>query len=327
MEPATASTGKGAPQLKPLKDQVMVILGASSGIGRLTAITAAQAGVKVVMAARSEATMHKIADEIRAAGGQALVVACDVTDRAQVDRVASAAVAHFGRIDTWVHSAGVAMFGRLDRTDTADAKRLFDINFFGTVNGCQAALPVLKRNANGGALICLGSEESDDCPPLQGMYCATKHAIKGYVDCLRVEVQDVDHSPVAVTLILPQGVDTPVAQHARNYMDVEGKIPSPLIKPEQVVDAILSAAVKPTRNQCVGPVSYLGTLAHKLVPKLQDKLLAAQYHRQQKDRPATNPEGILWKPCEQIPKIEPSRSEDVHPEPVAAAGADAAKKA
>jgi NADP-dependent 3-hydroxy acid dehydrogenase YdfG len=168
-----------SPSLKPLSEQVVVITGASSGIGRLTAISAAKAGAKVVVTARSEGLLQQLVAEIVAGGGEAIAVTCDVSERAQVDGVVSAALAKFGRIDTFVNNAGVAMFGRLDETDTADAKRLFDVNFFGLVNGCLAALPALKQNANGGALICLGSQASDDMPPLQGMYAASKHAIKG----------------------------------------------------------------------------------------------------------------------------------------------------
>jgi len=168
-----------SPSLKPLHEQVIVITGASSGIGRQTAISAAKAGAKVVVAARSEGLLHQLVSDIAAGGGEAIFVKCDVSVREEVDAVVTAALAKYGRIDTFINNAGVAMFGRLDETATKDAKRLFDINFFGLVNGCQAALPALKKNDNGGALICLGSQASDDIPPLQGMYAASKHAIKG----------------------------------------------------------------------------------------------------------------------------------------------------
>ena len=116
--------------LKPLDQQVMVITGASSGIGLATAETAAKKGAKVVLAARSGAALDAIAQKINAAGGQAVAVACDVSDRKQVDKLAEAAVAKFGRIDTWVNDAGLGMWGRLDETLEADARRLWDVNFW-----------------------------------------------------------------------------------------------------------------------------------------------------------------------------------------------------
>ena len=182
-------------KLKKLSDQVIVITGASSGIGLATARAAAEKGASLVLAARSENTLREIVSQINATGGKAIAVTCDVADRAAVDAVAAAAVAEYGRIDTWVNNAGLGMYGRADEAQAADAKRLFDINFWGAVNGCLAALPHLK---GGGALITVGSEVSDAYAPLMAMYVASKHAIKGYVDVLRVEIEDVDKLPISV---------------------------------------------------------------------------------------------------------------------------------
>src|SRR5678815_2873937 len=138
-------------KLKKLKDQVIVITGASSGIGLCTAESAAKQGAKVVLAARSGETLDDVVNRINSAGGEAVAFTCDVADREQVRRLADQAVARFGRIDTWVNNAGLAIYGRLDEVSEADSRRLFDVNFWGVVNGSLVALPHLK--VNGGALI------------------------------------------------------------------------------------------------------------------------------------------------------------------------------
>ncbi|MDB5348905.1 MAG: putative oxidoreductase [Planctomycetota bacterium] len=284
-------------KLKKLADQVIVITGASSGIGLATAETAAKKGAKVVLAARSGDALEQVAGRINAAGGEAFAVTCDVSDRAQVDRLAEAAVARFGRIDTWVNDAGLGMWGRLDQSKEEDARRLFDVNFWGVVHGSMAALPHLKKN--GGALINLGSEVSDAYPPIQGMYAATKHAVKGYTDALRVEIEEVDNAPVSITLIQPTAVDTPFPEHARNFTDKEPKLPSPTIEPQQVADVILHAAEHPTRDKTVGAMSFVNVMMSKLVPGMADKMAAKQANRQYYDEPARNPEGALYRPSEE----------------------------
>ena len=286
-----------AAKLKKLAEQVIVITGASSGIGMVTAETAASRGAKVVLSARSDETLDEVVGRIQAAGGQALAVVADVADRAQVDRLAEAAVARFGRIDTWVNNAGLGMWGRLEETKEADARRLFDINFWGTVHGSLTALPHLKRN--GGALINIGSEVSDAYPPLQGMYTATKHAVKGYTDALRVEIEDVDKAPVAITLIQPTAVDTPFPQHARNFTEQEPMLPKPMIEPQEVADAILHAAEHPTRARTVGTMSLINTTMAKVLPGIADKMAAKLVDQQNYDEPPRNPDGALHRPSQE----------------------------
>jgi short-subunit dehydrogenase len=283
-------------KLKSLDQQVIVITGASSGIGLATAEAAAKRGAKLVLAARSEQTMDDVVARINDSGGEAIFVACDVADRAQVEAVAKAAVARFGRIDTWVNNAGIAIYGRLDEVSDEDSRRLFETNFWGVVNGSLAALPHLQEN--GGALINLGSEVSDAVVPLLGMYSASKHAVKGFTDSLRVEIEDVDKSPISVTLIQPTAVDTPFPQHARNYQDKEPKLPTPMIDPQQVAEAILDAATSPTRSKKVGTMSKVNTTVAKLAPGLGDKMAAKQLDRQHYDEKPRNPDGALNRPSE-----------------------------
>ena len=199
---------------------------------------------------------------------------CDVTQRTQVENLARAAVERFGRIDTWVNDAGMSIYGRLDEVSEEDSRRLFETNFWGVYYGSLVALPHLK--ANGGALINIGSEVSDAVIGLQGMYSTTKHAVKGFTDALRVEIQEMDKAPVSITLIQPTATDTPFPQHARNYMDQEPKLPTPLDDPEDVAEAILKAAVKPTRSKKVGALSKINTATAKLAPGLGEKMTPMQ---------------------------------------------------
>ena len=278
--------------LKPLKEQVIVITGASSGIGLATARMAAKKRAKVVLAARSIEATQQIVDEINSRKGHAIFVECDVSKRADVENLAQQAIATFGRINTWVNNAGTSIYGRLDEVSEEDSRRLFDINFWGLYYGSLVALPHLKASG-GGALINLGSEVSEAVIGYQGMYSTTKHAVKGFTDALRVEVEQIDKAPVSITLIQPTATDTPFPQHAKNYMDQEPKLPEPLDNPDDVAKAILKAAVKPMRTKKVGALSKVNTTVAKLLPGVGEKMSAVQAHRQQLDQPPRQPEGTL----------------------------------
>ena len=282
--------------LKPLDQQVIVITGASSGIGLCTAESAASKGAAVVLAARSGDTLDEIVDRIAAAGGRCVSVMADVAERSDMQKVADTAVAHFGRIDTWVNNAGLAIYGRLDEVSEADSRRLFDINFWGVVNGSLVAVPRLRKQ--GGALINIGSEVSEAAVPILGMYVASKHAVKGFTDALRIELERIDQAPVSVTLIQPTAVDTPFDEHARNYMDKEPNLPTPQLDPQDVADAILKAATKPTRDIRVGMMSKVNTFAAKNLPGVADRMAAKQVENLQRDEPPRAPDGTLYHPGE-----------------------------
>ena len=278
--------------LKRLDQQVIVITGASSGIGLATAQDAARRGAKLVLAARSGDVLAAVAEGLRAGGAEVVHVVADVADRAQVEAVAQAAIARFGRIDTWANVAGGTIYGRLDEVNEADSRRLFDVNFWGIVNGSLAALPHLRMS--GGALVNVGSEASEVAIPLQGMYTASKHAVKGFTDALRIEVEQVDGAAVSITLIQPTAVDTPLPQHARNYLDREPKLPSPRLDPHQVAEAILTAATTPARNVKVGVMASLDVAVEKFLPGVADVMAAFQVPRQQTGQPARTREGALY---------------------------------
>jgi len=280
-------------RLKPIEEQAIVVTGASSGIGLATALMAAERGASVVLIARSGETLDATAAEIEAAGGEALAIAADVADRESLARAGHDAMARFGRIDTWVNNAGVAIYGLLEEVSEADNRRLFDTNFWGVVNGSLVAMPYLRRD--GGALINVGSEVSEAVVPLQGMYGASKHAVKGFTDGLRVEVERVEGAPVSVTLIQPTAVNTPYPQHAKNYMQREPKLPDPQIDPVQVAEAILKAASEGGRDVKVGAMAEMNTKMSALMPRLADRMAAKYIDRQQKEEPPVDPDGALYR--------------------------------
>jgi short-subunit dehydrogenase len=283
-------------KLKPIEEQVIVITGASSGIGLATVEAAAERGATLVLASRSQATLDEVVEAVRGQGGSALSVVTDVADSAQMRTVANMALTTYGRIDTWVNNAGVSIYGRLEEVTEADARRLFDVNFWGAVSGSLIALETMRTS--GGAIINVGSEVSESIIPLQGFYSASKHALKGFTDALRVEVQELGKLPIAITLVQPTAVDTPYPEHAKNYMAQEPMLPSPRIDPSRVAEAILEAAEHATRDVKVGMMAHLNTATAKFAPSLGDKLAAKIGLKQQRNELPRDPEGTLYKPGE-----------------------------
>src|SRR5436305_7369106 len=236
-------------RLKKLSEQTIVITGASSGIGLVTARMAAKQGARLVLAARSEEALRQLVDEIRTEGGEAVYVVADVGHEDDVLRIRDAAMRSFGGFDTWVNNAGVSIYGRVLDVSLADHRKLFETNYWGLVHGSRIAAEHLKQR--GGAIINVGSSLSDRAIPLQGTYCASKHAVKGFTDALRMELEE-EGAPISVTLIKPSAIDTPYKDHAKNYLPQEPKNPPPVYAPETVAHAILRAATHPVRDVFVG---------------------------------------------------------------------------
>lgn len=278
----------------PLDRQVVVVTGASSGIGLATARMAARRGARVVLAARSADTLAEIRAGIEAEGGRALDVAADVGVREDVERIAERAVAAFGGIDTWVNVAGLTIYGPLAEVSDADHERLLRTNLWGTVLGSLVAVEHFRRRGGGG-LINLGSVASDLPFPFQGMYVASKHAVKGFSDALRMELLQ-EGLPVSVTLVKPASVDTPLPQRARNYMEREPTLPPPIYAPEVVARAILHAAVHPQRDIYIGGAAKLMAATKEFAPGAFDYLAPAITAFQKRSGPPEHPEGALHAP-------------------------------
>jgi len=205
-----------------------------------------------------------------------------VGDEAAMRRVADEAIARFGRIDTWVNIAGVSIYGRLMDVSLEDQRRLMETNFWGVVNGSRIAIEHLRKQ--GGVLINMGSTLSDRAIPLQGIYCASKHAVKAYTDALRMEVEH-DGLPIAVTLVKPYAIDTPYIDHAKNYLANEPAFPPPVYAPEVVAQTILHCAEHPVRDVFAGGSGKVVSALGRLAPRLTDKVMESLFDMQQTDRP------------------------------------------
>lgn len=283
-------------KLKKVEDQVIVITGASSGIGLATARMAARRGARVVLVARGADALERALARVREDGGAGISVEADVGRPEDMVRVADRAREEFGRFDTWVNGAAAAIYGRLDEIPLEDKRKLFDTNFWGVVHGARAALPELRRR--GGALINIGSMLSDIAIPLQGVYSASKHAVKAYTATLRMELER-DGAPVSVTLVKPGAIDTPYYEHARNYMERAPTPPPPVYAPETVARAILTCAERPIREIVVGGGPRAMIAAAGMAPHLSERVMErTMFEAQKADRPARRASDNLYGPAD-----------------------------
>ena len=253
--------------LKPIGVQVAVIIGASSGIGRLTALEFARRGAKVAVAARGEAGLKSLVAEIEAAGGEAFYIVADTADFEQVKDVAEQTVRRYGRIDTWIHSAAVFLFATAEKTDPEEYRQLIEINLLGQIYGAKAALPHLKEK--GGALIHISSVEAYRAAPYQSAYGASKGGLTGFLKVLRVELEH-DRIPVSVTEIQPAAINTPIYRTGRNKMLFKPRPVPPIYHPQIVVDAIAYAAENPVRDLVAGAAGLGIVYAERISPQLAD---------------------------------------------------------
>jgi len=291
-------------RLKKLSDQVIVITGASSGIGLATAREAARRGARLVLACRDQERLDQLAEELRADGGQAIAVQMDVGKREDHERLLRVALDTHGEVDTWINNAGVSIFGRIEDVPVEDQRKLFDTNYWGVVYGSIVAVGHLRQH--GGALINVGSEVSDRAVPLQGAYSASKHAVKGFTDALRMELES-EGAPVSVTLIKPASIATGFTAHARNYMDVEPRLPPPVYAPEVAARAILYAAEHPRRDLYVGSAAKaIGQLGQRM-PRLSDRMANWLIRHQRTGIPSRSREDALESPVRDDTPAYPQR--------------------
>ncbi len=300
-------------KLKPISEQVVVLMGASSGIGRLSAIRFAERGAKVVLAARSEEDLRSLVEEIRGDGGEATAVVAEVTDFDKVKAVADRAVEEYGRLDTWVHLAAVLLVAGFEETDLEEFERVIDVNLMGQVYGARAALPHLRREGRG-ALIHVSSMAAKRSVPLQSAYSASKHGIDGFLEALRVELRH-EGLPISVTQVMPATVNTPLFDKARTKLGVKPIAPPPIYEPGAVADAILHAAENPARDLVVGAAARALITSQQISPPTVDAFMESfgvEVHYTDEPKSADDPNN-LFEPVEGYGRVEGSFGEQAVP--------------
>jgi short-subunit dehydrogenase len=257
--------------LKPVEDQVIVITGASSGIGLATARMFAERGAKgLVLVSRNAEALQRLAGELDGGRTKAMAVPADTGLRDDIERVARAAIETFGGFDTWVNDAAVAIYGDMREIPIEDQRRLFEVNYWGVVNGSLVAAEHLRRR--GGAIINLGSVLSERAMIFQTQYSASKHAVKGFTEGLRMELEAAG-APISVTLVKPSSIDTPYPDHARNFLGETPTLPPPIYDPHLVAKAIVFAAEHPKRDLTVGFGGFVIDAVGAMAPRLTDKVM------------------------------------------------------
>ncbi|MDQ4105870.1 MAG: SDR family oxidoreductase [Actinomycetota bacterium] len=255
---------------RELGESVVVITGASSGIGRATALAFAERGASVALAARSEESLREVADECEASGGRALVVPTDVTDEEAVQELARWTAERFGWIDVWVNNAAVMVYGDFEEIPSDVYRRVIETNLFGQINGARAVLPYFKERGSG-VLINVSSMWAKVSSPQVSSYVTSKFGVLGFSECLRQALHD--EKDIHVCTILPVSVDTPIFRHTGNYTGRGTKPVPPVLDPDRVVKKILRNAEKPRPETIVGPTGYLLAFAHAVTPGLYDFLV------------------------------------------------------
>jgi NAD(P)-dependent dehydrogenase (short-subunit alcohol dehydrogenase family) len=264
---------------RDLRGAAVVVTGASSGIGRATALRFARAGARVALAARGGAALREVEGEITALGAEALSVECDVTDEEAVEALARRAEERFGRIDVWVNDAGVYEMGRFEDLPDEVFRRVLDVNFFGVVNGARAALRRFRRQGTG-TLVNVASIDGKVPAPYGSAYAASKHAVVAFSGALRQELLLDGARGVHVCTVLPATIDTPLFQHGANYTGYQVKALPPVYAPGRVARVIVDLARRPRREALVGTSAHVFAALFKVAPGLVERFFARTVHRQ-----------------------------------------------
>jgi short-subunit dehydrogenase len=279
---------------KQLADQVVVITGASSGIGKATALAFASNGARLVLGARREPELEQTAQACRAAGVAASTLVTDVADEAQVNALASRALTEFGRIDVWINNAGIDAFGTFEQMPKHAFERVIQVNLLGTANGARAVLPHFRERGSG-VLINNASMVGAVPSPFHPAYVASKFAIRGFSHSLRQEL--AEFPGIQVCVLSPASIDTPLWQRAANYTGRKIKPLDPVHPPEQVAAVMVSLARNPHREVFAGISGWLLAEQHSAQPDLTEAIFAT-YARADlfQDEPAAPTDGVLFEP-------------------------------
>jgi NAD(P)-dependent dehydrogenase (short-subunit alcohol dehydrogenase family) len=289
-----------------LQERVVVITGASSGLGRAAALEFSRAGATVVLAARRADALQEAAGQCRDLGGTALVVVTDVTDEASVKRLASAALDQYGRIDVWVNNAGVSSFGLLEDTPFEAHRRVFETNVYGAIFGARAVLPTFRRQGRG-VLINVGSTLSKVGQPFVPSYVISKFALRGLTEALRSEL--AQYPDVHVCTLLPYAMNTQHFESAPNFVGRAAYALPPNTSPFAAARAMVMLAHRPQRERHVPHVTQLGIVLHELFPRTVERAVHRIVSRWHFGEPqAREPAGNLWRPAAEPARIVGKRA-------------------
>jgi NAD(P)-dependent dehydrogenase (short-subunit alcohol dehydrogenase family) len=253
-----------------LRDKIVVVTGASSGLGRAAAVEFARRGACVVLAARRLEALEEVAGLCRAAGGPALVVPTDVTREADVQHLVEAALAPAGRIDVWVNNAGVTTFGSLESASFDEHRRVIETNLFGPMYAARAVVPIFRRQ-KAGVMINVGSILSKVGQPFVPSYVISKFALRGLTEALRAEL--ADQPDVHVCTILPYAMDTPHFESGASRVGRGAHPMPPVQSPEKVARVLVDMAERPVRERHVPGIALVGLGLHYLFPRTVERLI------------------------------------------------------
>jgi short-subunit dehydrogenase len=289
--------------MQRIRDKVVVITGASSGIGRATAHRLAEAGAKLILVARGEDSLMEAARECEERGASVIAVAADTTDRKAVETVKQRALEAFGQVDAWINGAAVSLFGKFDHTPEEAFRQVVETDFFGYVNGARAILPHFKERHQG-TLINIAAIEAQAPYPYTSAYVASKAAVRALGDSLRMELK-LDHfDNINVCTVMPGTIDTPLFQHAANYAGRAVKAMDPVHAPEQVATVIAGLIERPRREVIVGAEGRMYAWQRQMLPGLFERMFAKLVDRGHlQSRPAAPSEGNLFRPMSELDSV------------------------
>ncbi|MFD8493799.1 SDR family oxidoreductase [Amycolatopsis sp. NPDC059657] len=279
--------------------QVVVITGASGGVGRATARAFAERGAKIALIARGEKGLEAAAGEVEAAGGTALALPADVADADQVEAAATRTEEKLGPIDVWVNGAFSSVFAPVSEVEAKEFRRVTEVSYLGVVHGTQSALARMRPRERG-TIVQVGSALAYRGIPLQASYCAAKHAVQGFTESLRCELLH-DNSGVNVTMVQLPGLNTPQFDWLLSRLRKPARPVAPVYQPELAARAILYAAAHPRRREYwVGGSTVATMLGDKFAPGLLDHYLARTgFKSQQDDRVPSDAKANLWRPADE----------------------------
>ena len=280
------------------RGSVVVVTGASSGIGRATALKFAAEGATVALTARRPAALKAVAGECEGSGATAFPVPADITDEKAVREVADRVAERFGRIDVWVNCAAVTAFAPFEEIPLSDFRRILEVNIMGYVHGARAVLPHL-RDQGKGMLINVSSIVSSVPQPYTQAYSMSKAAVRVLGASLRQELRLDGATGVKVCTVLPATIDTPFFEHAANYTGRKAKAMPPVYSAERVARTVVDLVRVPRREVIVGPMGRNLVMQAKLAPGFTERMMAIQVDRSHlyRSRPAPATEGNLFQPA------------------------------